>query len=81
MSTIAEIRKSRLRLGVRCDACTRSVSYPHQLVPARLAADLPVHLAAAFFRCGGCGSKKLTSYIENENGVVPFSAEWKKQRA
>lgn len=81
MATIADIRKDHMRLGVRCEACSRSVSYPRQLVPARLAADLPVHLAAAFFRCGGCGSKKLTSFIENESGVVPFSAEWKKQQA
>ncbi|SOC89924.1 hypothetical protein SAMN05421890_4913 [Ensifer adhaerens] len=79
MNTIADIRKNELWLGVRCTVCGRSVRIPHKILPVRLAADLPVRLAAAFFRCQGCGSKELESFAEGLTANVPFSDGWKRQ--
>ncbi|MET3616309.1 DNA-directed RNA polymerase subunit RPC12/RpoP [Rhizobium aquaticum] len=82
MTTIADIRSSQVWLGIRCEACGRSTYIPHLLLPARLAPDLPVHLAAAFFRCKGCGGKRLVSAAHNpEDAAKPFTEAWKKRMA
>lgn len=79
MDTIADIRTRKLWLGIKCEACGRSSQIPHGLLPARLSGDLPVHLAAAFFRCKGCGGKRLVSAACNPEETKPFSEEWKQR--
>ena len=68
--TIAEIRRKRLWLEVRCVECHRISYLPHGLLPARLAADLPIHLAAAHFRCS-CGSKQVTTLMADLDKLKP----------
>lgn len=81
MTTIADIRSNRLWLGIRCEACGRSTYIPSPLLPARLVHDLPVHLAAAFFRCQGCGGKQLVSEASDMNETSPFTDAWQRRRA
>lgn len=81
MTTIADIRNKQLWLGIRCEACGRSTYIPHPLLPTRLAYDLPVRLAAAFFRCRGCGGKQLVSEASDMNATSPFTEAWQRRRA
>lgn len=81
MTTIADIRSKQLWLGIRCEACGRSTYIPAPLLPARLAPDLPVHLAAAFFRCQGCGGKRLVSEACDLDETKPFTEAWRKRLA
>lgn len=81
VDTIANIRRTQVWLRVHCEACGRSTDMPHTLLPARLADDLPVHLAAAFFRCKGCGGKRLASSIYDPTAGKPYSADWLRRSA
>lgn len=65
MPTIDDVMMSQEWLHVRCKSCGRSTNIPFKLLPKRLVGDLPVHLAAAFFRCGGCQSKDLETEMIN----------------
>lgn len=65
MDTIADIKKRQLWLEVRCRRCTRSTLFPSRNIPKRLPGDLPVPMAAAFFRCSGCCGKRITCRVAN----------------
>lgn len=65
MTTIHDIRRNCLWLLIRCKACGRTKYIPAEFVPARLKDELPARLAAAYFRCEGCGSKDLASRVAN----------------
>jgi hypothetical protein len=81
MDTIADIRTRKVWLAIRCEVCGRSTQIPHRLLPARLSDDLPVHLAAAFFRCQGCSGKRLVSSIYDPTANLPYSDAWHRRSA
>jgi len=58
--TIDDLRRNEWWLELRCLECERCVHVPHPMLPRRCRPDLPIHLAAGFFRCR-CGSKQLRS--------------------
>ena len=55
-----EMRRNGLRLRISCMKCGHSCVLDHRS-QAGLRPDLPVHLAAAFYRCSKCRSKALVS--------------------
>jgi transcription elongation factor Elf1 len=61
METIADIKQSGRWLIVQCRSCGRSIQFPPACFPSKLVTDLPVSLAAAYFRCSRCHSKQLES--------------------
>ena len=75
MDTIATIETENLWLEIRCRACHRATLIPAKLIPRKLARDLPVSLAAAFFRCQGCGGKDLSSNKGNPLAHAPYRAK------
>ncbi|MBP0616383.1 hypothetical protein [Jiella mangrovi] len=68
--TIADLRHKRLWLEVRCVTCQHTTFLPVGLLPKTLRDDLPVHLAAAFFRCR-CGSKQLSTLMVDLDAAKP----------
>ena len=60
MDTIGDLKRRKLWLSVSC-YCGRHTLIPYRLLPRRLVDDLPVCLAAAYFRCGACDGKQLQS--------------------
>ena len=68
--TIEDLRRRRLWLEVRCVACRQTTFLPVPLLPRGLRDDLPVHLAAAFFRCR-CGSKQLATVMVDLDAGKP----------
>ena len=68
--TIEDLRRRRLWLEVRCVTCRQTTFLPVRLLPRGLRDDLPVHLAAAFFRCR-CGSKQLATVMVDLDAGKP----------
>ncbi len=69
--TIADIKLTELSLEVKCLECTRTVLFPHRRLPQTLRDDLPVRLAAAFFRCPTCKSKNVATDIVDKLAEQP----------
>lgn len=67
-TTIRDIKDNKLWLSVFCVDCSRTTHIPYRLLNRnrkRLDDDLPVSLAAAFFRCSKCNGKKIETKMIN----------------
>lgn len=71
-TTIGELRQQALWLELKCRTCEHATLIPHKCLPERMADDLPVHLAAAYFRCKGCGGKQISAQMTDARAAQPF---------